>query len=201
MTDGEAPADTLGRPLEGFLAELAAEAPAPGGGSAAAVAVAMAAGLTASVARASGSGWEGAGAAAAQAEQLRLRVSPLVEVDASAYDDALNTLAQRGELAQPDLDAKLGEALDHAAAVPLRIAEAAADVTELAALVATHGEARVRADAAAAAVLAEAAARVAATLVEVNLATTEQDPRVSAARELLARAERGRESAVAAGGD
>ena len=58
------------------------------------------------------------------------------------------------------------------------------DVAALAAVVAERGEQALRADAVAAALLAEAAARAAATLVEVNLGTTSSDERVARARDL-----------------
>jgi formiminotetrahydrofolate cyclodeaminase len=50
--------------------------------------------------------------------------------------------------------------------------------------VAERGEQALRADAVSAALLAEAAARAAATLVEVNLGTTSADERVARARDL-----------------
>jgi len=54
----------------------------------------------------------------------------------------------------------------------------------LAAVVAERGDQAMRADAVSAALLAEAAARAAATLVEVNLGTTSSDERVARARDL-----------------
>ena len=72
-------------------------------------------------------------------------------------------------------DFALGTALLRAAEVPLRIAEAAADVAELAALTAAEGSPHLRADATAAAALAEAATRAAAHLVDINLATVRGD--------------------------
>ena len=72
-------------------------------------------------------------------------------------------------------DFALGAALLQAAEVPLRIAEAAADVAELAALAAAEGSPHLRPDATAAAALAEAATRAAAHLVEINLATVPGD--------------------------
>ena len=91
----------------------------------------------------------------------------------------------------------LGLALERAAEVPLEIAEAAVDVASLAALVAERGEQALRADAVAAAVLALAAARAAATLVEVNLGTTASDERVTRARDLAGSATAAAERALA----
>ena len=66
----------------------------------------------------------------------------------------------------------LGTLLERAAQIPLDIAESAVDVASLAAVVAERGDQALRADAVAAALLAQGAARAAATLVEVNLGTT-----------------------------
>ncbi len=190
--------EALNTSVGGLLDDLAEEGPAPGGGSAAALTASMAASLTASVARMSATGWGEAGGVIAQAESLRSKISPLIDLDARAYQEALDTLARRDEIAEPDRDARLQDALGRAAEIPLRIGEAAADVAELAALAAERGEAVVRADAAAAAMLAEGAARSAALLVEVNLATAEGDPRIASARELVVQAQQNRERAAAA---
>jgi len=185
-------AGALEQPLGALLAEIAGEEPAPGGGSAAAVCTAMAAALVASVARLSRERWEGALAVVAQAEQLRGRVALLVEMDARAFDQALRTLAERDEIAAPERDARLEQSLARAAELPLEIAEISADVAELAALASSHCNPEVRADGAAAAILAEAATRTAAGLVEVNLTMTGDDPRVGVARSLLTCAEESR---------
>ena len=79
-------------------------------------------------------------------------------------------------------DFALGTALLRAAEVPLRIAEAAADVTELAAVAAAEGSPHLRPDATAAAALAEAATRAATHLVEINLATVPGDRSFGARR-------------------
>ena len=89
--------------------------------------------------------------------------------------------------ANGELEAKL----DLSCAVPLEIAEAAADTASLAALAAELGERDVQADAAAAAVLAAAGARAAAHLVAVNLTVTEGDVRLARARERAGRGGRG----------
>jgi formiminotetrahydrofolate cyclodeaminase len=181
----------LQQTVEAFLDELASETPAPGGGSAAAIAVAMAAGLVGMAARVSDE-WPEAPGVRVQADALRKRVAPLAEQDARAYADVIE--ARRASVG----DEKLGKALTRAAAVPLKIAEAAADVAVLGAVVAEHGNANARADAGAAAALAEAGARAAAKLVEVNLATLEEDEWVARAREFAAAASAAAERALAA---
>jgi formiminotetrahydrofolate cyclodeaminase len=189
--------DMLGAPLENFLAALARDGVAPGGGSAAAVSVAMAAALTRSVAQLSRDCWAESGGAVAQAEALAERVRPLAELDAHAYDEALSALAERGTTAEEERDSRLSEALDRAAELPLQIGEVGADVAELAAVVAEQGDDAARADATAAAILAEAGARAAAELVEVNLATLPEDPRIERSHGALNRASEARERAAA----
>jgi len=161
-----------------LLEAIASVDPTPGGGSAAALAVAMSAALSAMVARAS-SDWPDAGAAIAQAEQLRKRTAPLAQRDAEVYEEALAAI-RLPERAEPTVrDAAVGAALSRAAEVPLLIAEAGADAASLAALVADRGTPDRRGDAAAAALLAEAGARAAASLIALNLAVTPEDDRVA----------------------
>lgn len=191
-------ADLLEAPLRDFLDKLAADGPAPGGGTAAAVAVAMSAGLVAMVARASKEHWGEAGGAAGQAETLRARVAPLAQADAEAYAEALSALRRREELQERYRDQQLRAALDRAAEVPLRIAEAGCDLACLAAELVERGNPEVRADAAAAAALAEGGTRAAAKLVAVNLAALEGDKRVKEAGELVVRAQEAANRALAA---
>jgi methenyltetrahydrofolate cyclohydrolase len=186
----------LDRPLGTLLTEIAGEEPAPGGGSAAAFCAAMSAALVASVARLSRERWNGALAAVAQAERLRSRAALLVEMDARAFDQALRTLAERDEIAPHERDTRLEQSLERAAELPLEIAEISADVAELASLASSHCIPEVRADSVSAAILAEAAARTAAGLVEVNLTVNDGDPRLSVVRSLLARAEASRGQAL-----
>jgi methenyltetrahydrofolate cyclohydrolase len=170
-----------GLPLDQLLDEVSSPEPTPGAGYCAAVALEMAAGLVAMTARVSRSEWGEARGAAAQATTLRERVAPLAERNVEAYREAVALLggAESGSGDEP-----LRDALARAAGVPLEIAEVAVDVASLAAVVAERGEQALRADAVAAALLAEAAARAAATLVEVNLGTTSADERVARARDL-----------------
>lgn len=177
---------------------LAQPGSAPAAGSAAALVTAAAAALLAKVARSSGAEWDGAEAASAQAESLRARVLPLAQADAHAYAAAVERLAGRAGAPSEQSDFQLGRALDDAAEVPLRIADAAADVTELAALVAAHGRADVQADAVVAAILAEASTRAAAHLVGVNLAVGAEHERAHRARAATAAAASALEGATSA---
>ena len=164
---------------------VSAETSAPGGGSVAALVVGLAASLTAMAARFSTEQWEEAPGAVAQAEALRARALPLADEDARAYESFL--LARRmPENLEPEVrDAAIGDALSRAADVPLAIAETALDVASLACELAERGNPNLRGDAATAVLLAEAAARATANLVEINLATREGDERVERARELV----------------
>jgi formiminotetrahydrofolate cyclodeaminase len=190
--------DLLDAPLGELLETLAGESPSPGGGSAAAIVVAMAAGLVAKVARASVGYWDEAGGVIGQAESFRARVAPLAQADAEAYEEALSALRGRGELAERYRDQQLRAALERAAEIPLRIAEAGCDLASLAALLVENGNPEVRADAAAAAILAESGARVAAQLVGTNLGANADDPRVRHVESLVESAADSSERALAA---
>jgi methenyltetrahydrofolate cyclohydrolase len=163
--------------------------PASGGGPLAALATASAAELLATIARASTKNWPDARGVAAQAESLRDRAAPLGALSAEAYERALG--AEGG-------DYEVGRAYAGAAEPPLRIAEAAADVTELAALVAEHGDPARRADAVSAGLVAAGCARAAAELVAVNLTVSATDERVRRAQLLAEDAARTAEAARAA---
>jgi formiminotetrahydrofolate cyclodeaminase len=175
--------------FEELLDTIAAETPAPGGGSVAAFVTEMAASLAAMAARFA-HGWDGAAGAVAQAETLRHRAAPLAIEDAVAYENVLTAMRMPKELEPEVRNTLIGETLSRAADAPLQIAETAVDVAELAAEIAVCGNPNLRGDAAAAAILATAAARVAANLVEINLATVEGDERVELARALVRSSEK-----------
>lgn len=159
---------------------------ASGGGPLAALVTASAAELLAGIARASEDVWPEARAVAAQAESLRDRVTPLAKLSADAYERAL---ASTGD------DHELGRAYAQAAGPPLRIAEAATDVAELAAYVAQHSDPALHADAVAAGLVAAGCARAAAELVNVNLTVSAGDDRVRKAAFLAEEAARVAEAA------
>lgn len=169
----------LDLPLRDFLGEVASPEPMPGAGYCAAISLSMAAGLVAMAASASRGEWAEAKGAAAQANTLRERIAPLAQRNLEAYASAAARLRGSG-----DGDDDLGLLLERAAQIPLDIAEAAVDVASLAALVAERGEQALRADVVAGALLAQGAARAAATLVEVNLGTTSSDARVTRVQDL-----------------
>jgi formiminotetrahydrofolate cyclodeaminase len=183
--------------FEELLDTIAAETPAPGGGSVAAFVTEMAASLAAMAARFAHE-WDAAAGAVAQAETLRHRARPLAAQDAEAYESVLTALRMPKDLEPEVRDALIGETLSRAADAPLEIAETANDVADLAAEIARLGNPNLRSDAASAAVLAAAAARVAGNLVEVNLATTEGDERIARAQQLVANAEKAARRALRA---
>jgi methenyltetrahydrofolate cyclohydrolase len=163
--------------------------PASGGGPLAALATASAAELLATIARASTSNWADARGVAAQAESLRDRAAPLAGLSSEAFERALG--ADGG-------DYEVGRAYAHAVEPPLRIAEAAADVAQLAALVAECGDPTRRADAVSAGLVAAGCARAAAELVAVNLTVSANDERVRRVNLLADDATRTAEAARAA---
>jgi len=175
----------LSRSVEELLDELARETPVPGAGPAAAFVTATGAALAALAARASRESWPDAAGAVAQAESLRARAVRLADEAADALTAVLGERSGAGGERAETRDFRLGRTLHRAAEVPLSIVEAAADVALLAAHTAEHCAGDVRADATAGAFLAHGAARAAAHLVEINLATIAGDERVTRAHGLV----------------
>jgi trimeric autotransporter adhesin len=182
-------------PLQALLDEIASPIPAPGAGAISGVVTAMAAGLIASAARRSVD-WEDGRGVAAQAQALRARVEKLAEANEEAYLEALALIEAADEPAGND--AALGKALETAAELPLAITECAYDVALLGAEAAQNASRGGAEDAAAAAILAEAAARAAAGLIAANLISMPGDERVEHAQRLAAAATDAARRAVAA---
>jgi formiminotetrahydrofolate cyclodeaminase len=180
-------------PLERFLEMLAAREPVPGGGGAAAGAVAMGAGLTAMAARYSNKRLEDASELAAKADEIRVSVQSLVDKDAAAYSRVL-------EVYRSEERKGLKDALSAAADVPLSIAAAAAELSELAVSIAERGNPNLRGDAVTGALLADAGAQAAALLVNLNLDLAQiEDERRGRCRDLLRVTEGARRRALATG--
>jgi formiminotetrahydrofolate cyclodeaminase len=186
----------LDRSLRELLDDVAARGRTPGGGSAAAVVTALAAALLAKIARTS-TAWPDSRGVAAQAESLRDRAAPLAQATAKEYEAALQAREDEGEAGERR-DFALGRAYARAAEPPLQIARAAADVAELAVVVARNGDPAFHADAVIAALLAAGAASSAAELVGVNLTASARDERVREAERLAECAARAAEEARAA---
>ena len=147
-------------------------------GPATAQAGAAAASVVAAAARASGDP-----TGASQAEALAGRLRRLAEEDAEALEAARAAFPEtEPETSDPRRDFAFAKVLDRAAAAPLAIAEACADVAILARALADHVDPALGPDLEAAARLAGGAAKAAAHLVEVNLAVGEDDERLRRAR-------------------
>jgi methenyltetrahydrofolate cyclohydrolase len=195
---GAAAADPyLDATVAGFLDQLAARTPAPGGGSAAAVACAMAAGLVEMAAA-----FEAGGrldAVRGRAHELRAEAAVLAAADGRAYGRVLEAMRLP---AGDDRARRLNDAVAGAIDCPMRVLEIAAEVATLAADVAERGNRNLEGDALTGALLAEASARSAATLAQLNVSMLARlgtsDNRLERLRPALASATRARERAVEA---
>jgi methenyltetrahydrofolate cyclohydrolase len=201
-SDGVAVPGTNGTPdpymsatVAEFLDDLAARTPAPGGGAAASVTCAMAAGLVEMAASfASAKGLE---RVRDRAHELREEVSSLAHADGRAYAVVLEALRMTpGEERTTRLDTAVAGAI----ACPMHILRIAAEVATLAADMAETGNRNLEGDALAGALLAEAAARSAATLAHLNVSLLSRhassDAQLERVRPELAKATRARERAV-----
>lgn len=184
------------------LAErLALASPVEGAGVVAAGVVELSSGLCESIARASLHCWPDARGMAIQAATVRARAREAGIANGRAYGAARDALARPPRPPRPGATGREGEllaALTAAADTLLAIAAAGADGASLAAEVAGNCEAGLRADAAAAAELAVAATRSAATLVDVNLALLAGDHRRERAYSIVVAADRSGVAARAA---
>jgi formiminotetrahydrofolate cyclodeaminase len=174
------------RPLTELLASLAAQTPAPGGGSASAWTGALAAGLVEMAAR-----FAEAEDAAARATALRAELLASGERELSSYQPVLE--AMRLPRNDPSRSERIAAALSDASESPLAIARATAEVAELGMTIAGESKPAIVGDAITGVLLAEAACRSAARLVEINLARYGEDPRVGEAGVFVDRAAVARE--------
>jgi formiminotetrahydrofolate cyclodeaminase len=131
---------------------------------------------------------------ARRARGLRGRALEAGEADLHAYAAVLEAMRLPGS--DPARRIRLEEALSRASEPPLAIARGALEVAELAADVAAEGRPALRGDAATAVLLAEAATRAAALLVEINLESIDGDPRVTEVVQLRERAASARAAAL-----
>lgn len=145
-----------------LLSKIASGEPAPASGSAAAAVVATSAALLQKVALRSQGRWSGAAEAHQRADALRKRAEELIELDSLAYLAFVEAIRSGQEL-----EAARRKTID----VPLEIAAHADEVVSLARVLESKGNPSLRADAVAAATLAQAAAKTARMLVEVNAAS------------------------------
>jgi formiminotetrahydrofolate cyclodeaminase len=172
--------------LTELLNAVSERSAAPGAGSAAAWAGALAAALLEMAAR-----FAGVGDVAARARTLRSQLLASGEKELRSYEPVL--AAARLDPSDPAREQRLHEAMSHASEAPLAIARSAAEVAELAAEVAAKSRPALRGEAIAGVLLAEAASRSAASLVEINLNGSSGDPRLAETLELRSRLAAARE--------
>jgi formiminotetrahydrofolate cyclodeaminase len=188
----------LDLPLGEFLGALASAAPAPGGGAAAALSVALGAGLCAMAARLSARRLGSAAASRLATDAVRIlrRAASLMQADAEAYGRVISAMRAPAGADPAAGEQAVAAALSDAADVPMQVTELGAEAAGLAARLAADGNPVLRGDAVTAAVLAEAGARSAATLVSINLASVPGDARHARAESLLAAAARSAQAAA-----
>lgn len=134
------------------------------------------------------------GAAAERSTILRGELFEAAERELHSYEPVLE--AMRLPAGSPERADAVARALSDASETPLAITRAASEVAELAARVTARSKPALRGDATAGVLLAEAAARAAARLVEINLSRQPGDPRLAEVARLSERAARAREAAL-----
>jgi methenyltetrahydrofolate cyclohydrolase len=155
--------------LSEFLDRVASSEPAPGGGAVAAVAAALAAGLVSMAGRFSTDHLGDAGAVVNEADALRLNALALADRDAAAYAAVSEAYALAKDVDADGRRRQIRAALEGATQVPLEITRVATRTAVLASRLAQRGNQNLKGDALTAGLLATAAARGAATLVEINV--------------------------------
>jgi formiminotetrahydrofolate cyclodeaminase len=168
--------------VDELLTRVASAERTPAAGSAAAAAAELAAALVIKAARRSRDEWDEAGGAIAQASALANRLQEIsLDLEAS-YETAVESLAGGDRQ-------RIAETLPPAAQAPLELARAASDTAALALETARRCDQAHHADMVVAAMLAAAAARGAAHLVEINLLSRPDDARVLEARRMAGAAD------------
>src|SRR6266704_488737 len=167
----------LDMPLGQFLTALASGTPAPGGGAAAGLSVRR---LDNAV----------TGQLTTEGERILRTAASLMQADGEAYSRVISAMRKSTGADPADRERAIAAALSDAADVPMQIVELAAEAAGLASRLAADGNPALRGDAIAATMLAEAAARSAATMVSINLAGTPDDERHARADSLVADAGR-----------
>jgi len=160
-----------------FLATLASASPTPGGGSASALAGAMAAAMVAmacnlTVGRAKFAAVEAElQGVLVRATDLQAQLTAAIDEDTQSYDvvSAAYKLAKGSDEEKAARSAAIQQALQGASEVPLRVAQAAAEVLTLARVAQAKANPNVASDAFVAELLARAARDGAIANVEINL--------------------------------
>jgi formiminotetrahydrofolate cyclodeaminase len=172
--------------VEPFVEQLAAPTATPGGGSAAAASGAMAAGLANMVATMS----RGKKAyvqyekqlseAIARLSQLREDLKTAIDADAESFNTVMKAYKQAKESA--DADGIIESALRQATGVPLRVAQKAREVAQIAEDLKPITNPNMRSDLTTAIALARAAIQGALANVEINLESIKDQTFVSEVR-------------------
>lgn len=179
--------------LDDFLRDLGSAKPTPGGGAVAALVGALAAGLAAMVCHLTigkpryAEHEDELRATLSRAEQLGAELRRLMAADEAAFASlsAAYQLPKDSDEERRERENAIQMALVDATDVPLRIAEAAAEVIELGKVVVEKGTRLAVSDAGMVALLGAAALRSAALNVWINLAATTDAERVAAGRARL----------------
>ena len=176
-----------------FLDALASKEPVPGGGSGAALAGGLGAALVSMVCNLTigkkgyEQAWEPLKELRVRSEELRARMVELLEADTQAYGKVMETYRLPRDTAEAKAARKeaMQAALQHAAEVPLQIAESCGAVVDLALPAAELGNRWAVSDAGVGALLAEAAMHAALLNVEINLASIDDQAFVEATRQRI----------------
>lgn len=163
--------------LQSFLDQVASAKPAPGGGSVAALSGALGASLVAMVCRLTlgKKGYETVSdemqSLLPRAEELQRELRGLIQADTDAYARVMDAykLPKQTDAEKSARTRAIQDALKHASAVPLRVAELCAQVLELARPIAEKGNQNAASDGGVGALMAEAGLRGAAFNVSINL--------------------------------
>ena len=176
---------------DAFIEATASAKPTPGGGSAAALAGALAAALTQMVAGLTTGRKKYADVAGEaesirrQAASLRRRLTETISEDVAAFE-AVMAAYRRKDLDEEQKALAVEEATLAAARVPLEVAQLSLEAAELAAQIARMGNVNAATDAAAGALLAQAAVGTAALNVKVNAAALKDELQADILREQIA---------------
>lgn len=177
--------------LQSFLDQVASAEPAPGGGSVAALSGALGASLVAMVCRLTigKKGYESVGdemqTILPRAETLQRELRDLMQADTDAYARVMDAykLPKQTDAEKAARTRAIQDALKHASAVPLRVAELCTQVLELARPIAEKGNKNAASDGGVGALMAEAGLRGAAFNVSINLGAINDETFVRELRE------------------
>lgn len=179
--------------LSDYLSELASAAPAPGGGSAAALAGALGASLVAMVSRLTIGRKNYADvspqfeAILPRADALRDELIGLMQEDSAAYAGVMEAYRMPKETddEKETRERAIQESLIYASEIPLRVAQACAEILMQSELAAEQGNKNAASDGGAGALMAEAGLQAALLNVRINLGLIKDETYVAEMRAQL----------------